>query len=262
MWPWTALMYLVGIGNFSNFSVISVIELILFTFPLNFYLYGLNDVYDETSDRINDRKSAAQGIVVRESEIAFIKRYVWVAPAFFFVVAFFSQNIEHIILSTLFILLSFLYSHKTTRFKEIPIVDCFTSAAIYCVPGLIAYSLTSSIFTLPPQIFLILLPYAGVHALTTLADREADRATRMKTIAVAFGKYGTVAFSLIMFITAFIAFRQLHILASVFLVSILLQIMYLFIDEKESRYFDFALGAILVSFGMVSILYFILQANY
>ena len=46
MWPWTALMYLVGVGSFSYFSPLAIVEFLLFTFPLNFYLYGLDDIYD------------------------------------------------------------------------------------------------------------------------------------------------------------------------------------------------------------------------
>lgn len=261
MWPWTALMYLVGTGKFSNFTFLSFTELLLFTFPLNFYLYGLNDIYDVKSDRINERKDGAQGIVVQDSEIDLLKQLVWIPPAFFFLVSLFSQNIEHILLAFGFILLSFTYSYRKIRFKEIPVLDCFNSAAIYLIPGLIAYSLRASITTLPLELFLLILPYAGVHAVTTLVDEVVDRRAGMITIGVVFGKRGTLLFSLLTFFAALYIFRDSSFFVSLLTVSIFLQAVTLFAGKKDDERFRFALGSVVLSFGMFALLYFVLQAN-
>lgn len=261
MWLWTILMYLVGIGSFSNLSLLSAVEIILFTFPLNFFIYGFNDIYDAKSDRINDRKEGAQGIVAEDKEIDFLKKFIWIPPLLFFIVTLFSKNLEHILLSLVFTILVLTYSHKITRFKEIPILDCFTSGAIYCIPGLIAYSLHASIFTMPISLFFIILPYMGVHAVTTLMDDKVDALAGMTTIGVVFKKTGTILFSMLMFSIALILFRTNIFLVSVFFVSILLQVIFLFADRKSDAYFRFSIAATLVSFGMVSLTYHILVAN-
>jgi len=254
-------MYLVGVGSFSHFSMLSVIELFFFTFPLNFFLYGLNDVYDAKSDRINTRKEEAQGIVPEDEEIKFLKKVVYIPPVIFLAITLFSHNLEHVLLSIVFCVLSFTYSHRSTRFKEIPVLDCFNSGAIYCVPALIAYSLQASILTLPATIFLIIIPMMGIHATTTLADEKVDAAAGMATIGVVFKKTGTILFSILMFVITVIAFRHSILLVSASMVSILLEIILLFSRNKDDVQFRFAIGAVLVSFGMLSLIYYILAAN-
>lgn len=261
MWTWTLLMYFLGIGEFSNFSILAATEILLFSFPLNFYLYGLNDVYDAKSDRINERKKEGQGIVPDDAEINILKKTVWIFPVLFLAVSLFSRNIEHILLSMAFIALGFAYSYKVVRFKDIPVLDCFTSAAIYSIPALIAYSLRYSIFTLPTEIFFLVIPLAGVHAVTTLVDEKEDRSAGMNTIGVALGKYGTILFSMATFFISIFIFRKNNFLTSVFLVSILLLIFFLFSGEKDDKYFRFALATVLAVFIVLSLVYFILQVD-
>lgn len=261
MWPWTSLMYLVGLGSFSHFSVLSLTEFFLFTFPLNFYLYGLNDVYDTQSDRFNERKNNAQGIISDDTEVAFLKKMIWIPAAVFLLVAFLSKNLAHILLSCAFIMLSFIYSHKWTRIKEIPILDCLNSAAIYTIPGLIAYSLYAPLSSLSPAFFFLLLPYMGVHAMTTLVDEEADRKAGMTTIGVAFGKQATTLFTVLLFAVGAYVLREYTFLLSIFLISIFLEIFFLISKGNDEKYFRFAIGAVLLSFGMASMLYSLISAQ-
>jgi 4-hydroxybenzoate polyprenyltransferase len=260
MWLWTALMFLVGIGDFSNFSIISVLELILFTFPLNFYLYGFNDIYDWKSDRINDRKKGLQGIAPSDSELKWLRKMVWFSPIIFIIIALFSRNIEHILLSMLFVLLCFTYSYNKIRIKEIPILDTINSAAIYTIPGLIAYSLHASIFTLPFYIFLLILPYMGMHAVTTLVDIEVDKRAGMKTVGTVFGAKGAVAYSIILFVIALLFWLRNPVVTSVFIISIFIQLSYLFSSE-DNKTLRFAGAAVLISFAMSLMFYFILVTN-
>lgn len=254
-------MYLVGVGNFSHLSPLAIVELILFTFPLNFYLYGLNDMYDGKSDRINDRKKGAQGIVARDTEILFLKSTVWVPPAAFIVAAFSSGNGMHVALAGLFLVLSFTYSHPWTRIKEIPVLDCLNSAAIYTIPGLIAYSLHAPLSILSPAVFFIVLPYMGVHAMTTLVDEDVDRKAGMTTIGVAFGKRATTLFAIILFAIGAYALREYVVLLSVLLISIFLEIVFLVSHGSDEKYFRFAIGAVLLAFEMVSMVSLVLQMN-
>lgn len=262
MWSWLVLAYLVGVGNFSHFTWVSWAELILFTFPLNFYLYGLNDCYDMESDRMNARKGGAQGIAPDDREIRALRRIVWIPPVLFLGVAAFGGSLEHFLLSLLFVALCFTYSHPAVRAKGIPILDCLNSGAGYCLPGFIAYSLHASLLTLPPIVYLIVVPYMGIHAVTTLIDEKVDRAAGMTTIGVAFGKRGTVLFSLLTFAAGLVVFRAVPILASVLIVSLMNGIVFLFSnDERDDALMRFAAPAVLISFVMVTLVYFIVRAN-
>jgi len=262
MWPWLALMYLVGVGSFSHFTWISATELLLFTFPLNLYLYGLNDLYDTESDRLSDRKGGAQGIAPNDGELAALRKFVWVSPVLLLVVAALSGNVVHFALAFAFVLLCFTYSHPSVRAKGIPVLDCLNSAAGYCIPGLIAYSLHAPLSALPPAVFFIVLAYMGIHAMTTIIDEDADRRAGTRTIGVVFGKRGTIIFALCMFAASLVVFRNSVLLASIFFVSVLHGFVFLAVDNKhDDKLFRFAAPAVLISFMMVAMVYFIIQAN-
>lgn len=101
----------------------------------------------------------------------------------------------------------------------------------------------------------------GVHAVTTLLDEEVDAKAGMSTIGVVFGKNGTTIFALAIFALALFIFRHSILLVSVLTVTILLQFFYLFSKKQDEKYFRFASGTVVVSFGLISLVYFILQAN-
>lgn len=261
MWPWLVLIYLVGVGNLSNFSALGVTEILFFTFPLNFYLYGFNDIYDVKTDRINARKRDTQGLVPEDREVAFLKKTVWIPVVLFIIISLFSRSLEHIILCLAFVILSFTYSYKGTRFKEIVILDCLNSATIYLMPGLIAYSLRASIFTLPWQVYSLVSIYAGIHAITTLIDVEPDKKAGMKTTGTVLGKKGVVTFCLIMVIASLLIFWNILILKSIFVVSAFMLFVYLVGDTNNEPYLPFAYSGILICFAMATMVYFILLAN-
>ena len=143
-WIITGASYLFGLRNLTNFSYLTILEFLFFLFPLNFYVYGINDLYDLKSDRKNPRKGGAQGALLKNSELPDLKRWLFVFPILFLMIASLSLNIEHILLSTCFIFLGFAYSHRSLRFKDIPIIDSFTSSIGYALPALIAFSLNKS----------------------------------------------------------------------------------------------------------------------
>lgn len=68
VWVWIILAYLLGMGNFGNFTLFSFIEFLLMALPLNFVIYSINDYYDRKSDVINLNKDGIQGAKVNEKE--------------------------------------------------------------------------------------------------------------------------------------------------------------------------------------------------
>lgn len=263
MWPWTMLMYMVGIGNFANFSFLSVVELILFSFPINFFIYGLNDLYDSKSDRINERKQGVQGFAPTDEEMVWIKKIVWIPGVVFCIVSFFSWDIQHVFLAIFAMILPVVYSHpKVIRAKEIPIFDCFVSGAGYCMPALLSYSLHGNILNIPPYLFLILLPFAGIHAITTLLDVDVDKAAGMRTTGTTLGKNKTIIFLLLIFFVATCGLWEILILRSIFFVGTLLAVIFLFTKNKrDESYFLFSASAVMISFMMLGMLFFIFQSN-
>lgn len=263
LWPWLAGPYLVGIGSIKNFSILSLLEFILFLFPLNLFIYGINDVYDQKSDKINPRKGDFQGSILRSDEFNFVLKASIVSALIFLTISILSVNIEHIFLSLLFIFAGFAYSHGNFRFKEIPFVDSIIGGPIiYLLPGIIAFSLKSSLFSLPPKIFLLALPFIAFHAVTTLKDERYDKKAGMNSIGIFLGRANTILLSSILVgitLATFIFYRD------VFLVSILgiifaQLLFFLFSKAKNDDELIMVLSSTFVTSYLIILAYYILRA--
>lgn len=264
MWPWTVLMYMVGIGNFSNFSIISVIELLLFSFPINLYLYGLNDIYDFPSDALNERKKdGMQGATIKKEEEKYLKRILWMPPVIFILISLSSLNLQHIVLSMIAMILPLTYSHpKFIRTKEILFLDCLNSAIGYCIPALVSFSLHGNIADISFNTFFIVFPFMGIHALTTLVDIEVDKKAGMKTTGIILGKKRTTIFLIITFAIAAGMLWNVILLRSMFSVVVLLSIIFLVTkNQKDEELFLFLASTVMISFMMLGMFFFIFQSN-
>ncbi len=261
-WFLTGSFYLLGVYNFSNFSWLSILEFLFFLFTLNFYLYGLNDIYDIKSDQLNKRKGGIQGAILNKSEIVYLKKIIYILPLLFIILASFSMKLEHILLSLLFIIAAFIYSHPLFRFKEIPLLDTMTSAMVYTSPAFIAFSLHNSIFNIPKFYFLLILPLMGIHALTTLKDAAYDTKAGIKTIGVFLGKNLTILFMLLTFIIPFLFFLHNPYITIVLTIAIILGIILVVINDSDFKEMLFPSCVTLLILVVMSNLYFIVIANF
>lgn len=262
MWLWTALPFVVGMVSFQNFNVIAWIELVLFTFPLNFLLYGINDAYDYKSDRMNNRKDGKlQGTVPTDKEIERIKKLAWVPAVTFILVSLFTLNPQHILFSLVWVVLCFTYSHSFFRFKDKIVLDTLNSALIYTLPGLVAFTLHSSLSEFPTILLFIVSPFMGIHAVTTLLDYDVDKKAGMTTIGVVWGHKRTIIYSLFLYVVALLFLWKLTMLASVLLVSIFLHVSALFADHRRNPELLFGFSASLVVLGMTTMVYYVLVFN-
>ncbi len=265
LWPWIFLPYLVGIGNVGNFTAFSLTEFLFFLFPLNFFLYGINDIYDKKSDEINPRKGGLQGAILKEDEIAPVKLISFAIAATFLILAGFSGNWKHVFFVLVFLLASFSYSHSSIRFKEIPFLDSIIGGpVIYLSPILIAFSLNGSISDLSPQLFLLTLPLIGFHAGSTLKDAEYDAGARMQSTGIFLGRKNTLIFALLLIALPLIFF----ILAGdPFLTAILgvTAAWTSFLAFSKLKYDNELLTALIATFvfcWVTTLLYYFLRANW
>ncbi len=258
-WIWTIGAYLVGIGSFSNFTPLSLIEFLFMFFPINFIVYGLNDVYDRKSDRINPNKDEFQGAKVNDNEIKTIKNLCIILSIAFIIISVMSKNIEHIILASALILLAYIYSVLPFRLKSRPILDSFSSSIGYSIPILLAFTLHNSLSNIPLAYLLLIFPMMAMHAIFALRDLKYDEKTKVNTIGVYFGRTKTLIFAIIMYLIPLIFLNNIF-LKAVFLTSILSILFVLFINIKKGDYIIPLASCVFFSINLTFI-YFILNAN-
>ena len=85
--------------------------------------------------------------------------------------------------------MAWVYSVPPYRLKERPPLDSLANGLGYfLLPLMMGYSMGGDPREMPARYYLLGLCVAGVHALATAADFDADRAAGHRTLAATFGK--------------------------------------------------------------------------
>jgi 4-hydroxybenzoate polyprenyltransferase len=192
--------FLIGVENLSQFNSFSFWSLFFyFLIPANFILYGINDLADEKTDSLNNKKEEKEIRVSNKNRRIIL---ILVLISFFLssLLFFYLKNFN-LLIFFLFIFLSIFYSLPPVRFKSIPFLD-FISNFLYILPGLIGFYLVS----LNPINILVLVSAIfwsfGMHLFSAIPDIEPDKLAQVKTTAVFLGERKSLIFcSLIWFIS-------------------------------------------------------------
>lgn len=153
-----------------------------FFFPANLFVYGVNDLFDEATDRENPKKEA------QEYRFSATDRDRIVALVALSLIATVLLGIcypDPRLLAVLagFLFLSAFYSAPPLRFKQVPFLD-FTSNFLYVLPGVYGFILASG--TTPPTWLLLggFLHIAAMHLFSAIPDMACDRSAGIMTTAV------------------------------------------------------------------------------
>ena len=156
------------------------------SFPLNLFVYGVNDLYDHATDRRNPRKGSVEGALFERAELRSIARAALAVNAPF--VALFALTGSGAALAALAALyaVAWAYSAPPLRLKARPGWDSLANAG-YVLPLVFA----CLYLEVPNPPWLETTAFAvwaiGSHALTSVQDVEADRAAGVRTSATALG---------------------------------------------------------------------------
>lgn len=181
------LGYTIGAKNLSDFTLWPFAFHFLFFLPVsNFFLYGVNDFFDQETDALNEKKT--------DKEIPFSKQHpntfflsIGLTLLFSIGVIFIQPNELARNWMILFLFLSFFYSAPPIRFKAKPFVDS-ASNILYAIPGFIGYLHAGGQTISEPIIFLTLCWTAAMHLYSAIPDIEPDKKAKLMTTAVLFEK--------------------------------------------------------------------------
>ena len=180
-------------------------------------IYGINDIFDFETDRLNPKKAEYE-MLVRPGSHRGLAIAIIILNLPFVIAAFFLTPQA---LPTLagFIFFSVFYSAPPIRAKAIPLVDSVFNI-LYVFPAAFAYQMLTGTFP-PIAIFIAAgLWTMAMHAYSAIPDITADRKAEVSTIATLLGKNGTLAFCLAAYIaSAALAWPHLGIFG-LFLVAV------------------------------------------
>src|SRR4051812_22699827 len=190
IWPVLPLVYALGIhAAQAEWTVTAIIQAISLTFPMNLIGCGLNDIYDFESDRRSARRRAVWGAVVTKDQQPFVFHACLAMIPLVILAACATRNRENVMATVSLLVIAWIYSVPPYRFKERPPLDSLANGLGYfLLPLMMGYSLNAEPRSMPLRYYLLALCVAGVHALATAADYDADLAAGHRTLAVAFGR--------------------------------------------------------------------------
>ncbi|MCK9150641.1 prenyltransferase [Methanobacterium alcaliphilum] len=189
-WIYTGGTYVVGYAlGFSLFQDFLRPDYYLYLFyffiPANIFIYGVNDYWDEETDKLNPKKDKKE-YRVHNTERQKLLTVIYLVTGFSIILMLF-QNLPEKIVFSLFLILSYFYSAKPLRFKERPFMD-FSSNYLYILPGIFAFYLASNTF---PSFLVLLGAYfhiSAMHIFSAIPDIAYDEKSGINTTPVFIGE--------------------------------------------------------------------------
>lgn len=185
-WIYTGGTYVVGYAlgftDISDFFRLDYyVYLIYFFIFANIFIYGVNDYWDKETDKNNPKKMGKEYRVEDDERKGLIKT-IYIVTIISFILMIFQDNMARIIFLA-FLFLSYFYSAKPLRFKEIPFLD-FSSNYLYVLPGIFGFYIVSKSF--PPFLFLLggFLHISAMHIFSAIPDIEYDKDAGINTTPV------------------------------------------------------------------------------
>ena len=189
-WIYTGGTYVVGFalgmgGWAAFFHTEYYVYLLYFFFPANVLIYGVNDYWDEATDRLNPKKQGKEQLIAGGDRRRTLVLLGLTGGLSFLLLL--TQDLVARLIFLCFLFLAVFYSAPPLRFKNIPVLD-FSSNMLYIMPGIFGFSLASG--SLPPWIFVLagFLHISAMHIYSAVPDIEFDRQAGITTTSVWIGK--------------------------------------------------------------------------
>lgn len=175
-----------------------VVGTLFFLVPYNLLMYGVNDVFDYESDRLNPRKGGVEGALLdtRWHRPTLLAAVLLPLPFVVFLVAVGSPASWLVLALSLFAVVA--YSAPGLRFKERPGLDSLTSSTHFVSPAL--YGLVLAGHGIGAGAWTVLAAFfswgVASQAFGAVQDIGADRRAGIASVATALGATGTVRLAL------------------------------------------------------------------
>lgn len=165
--------------------------LVYFTWPANFLIYGINDMFDWETDRLNAKKQGYE-LPLPQAEHRLVLGLSLMTTLPVLVVTFMVSQLAGWCLLG-FVLLGVFYSAPPVRAKTKPVFDSLFNG-LYIFPGLAGFALVGQDLPVWQLVVAAWLWSMAMHAYSAVPDIQADAQAGLKTIATTFGHHGTLMF--------------------------------------------------------------------
>lgn len=232
----------------AELGIVALFQAVLLTFPISLIGYGINDIYDYDSDRLNRRKGGMEGARLAVKNRRLVKNASVYAAVALMISSLMTFNYLNVASMAALILLAYFYSAPPVRMKERPPFDSISNGlGYYFLPFVLGASFGS--VDIPVRIFFIAFFVMGIHAFSTVMDYTVDRRVGQKTFAVVFGKRAASLFSIMTVATALL-FAGVGKITFAYMAACLVMYVIIFLRTSEklaSLFFKLILAGFLLT---------------
>jgi len=168
------------------------VGVLFFAFGYNLMMYGINDIYDYESDILNPRKVGVDGSVLAKTKHPTLWKWIFVVNIPLLVWLFAVGNMAANLWLILMLFMVVAYSQKGLRFKEIPLVDSFTSSFHYTSPFIYGGLLVGANELYIPAYIAFFVWVMANHAFGAIQDITPDREAGISSVATKLGASKTI----------------------------------------------------------------------
>lgn len=219
-WLYEAATFgLVGtVAAFNGFSFFSDwrywVFALYFLIPANILIYGINDIFDYETDKLNPKKGddAYEALVPPERQKS-LWRWILLTniPFFFFV----PLSLPLILSFFAFVFFASFYSAEPIRAKAKPVIDSLFSAGHYVATGVFGYYFAGGESFPLVGIIAGMCWAVAMHAYSAVPDIKADLQAGLRTIAIMIGEKRTIFLCWFLYILAAYLVRDIIPVASI-----------------------------------------------
>jgi 4-hydroxybenzoate polyprenyltransferase len=168
-----------------------------FLIPANILIYGINDIFDYETDKLNPKKVAYEELLEPKDQKKVWGWIIWTNLPF--VLASLFLPLPAMISFFAFIFFASFYSAKPIRAKARPFFDALFSASHYIATGVFGYYLVGGESFPTLGVVTGILWAIAMHAYSAVPDIQADSDAKLKTIATTLGAKTTLLLCLIFY---------------------------------------------------------------
>lgn len=194
-----ALLALATITDWRDISLVTVFLCFYFTLPANLLIYGVNDIFDYETDKLNPKKQDFEGLITPDKR-PYVWRWIVVLNLPFLLLIPF-MSIQTVLACVAFLFFSLQYSMPPIRAKEIPFIDSAFNV-LYVLPAIVMYIHIHDSMLPFPFLIAAWLWVMAMHAYSAIPDIYSDKKAGMQTVATILGSTGTHLFCAVLYIFA------------------------------------------------------------
>jgi 4-hydroxybenzoate polyprenyltransferase len=235
-WLYEAGTFFLGVIAAAQYSDVSVMSMLIwgvyFLIPANVLIYGVNDVFDYETDRLNPKKQTYESVLPKDKHSFVLFAVAVLQLPFLFLLP--TVPMAAGIALGVFLFCATFYSAKPIRAKAVPFLDSLFSAGHYVATGVFGFLLFAPLSLLNWYIVLAAMTWAiAMHVYSAVPDITADRSVGLATTATLLRQRRALYYCSVLYVVSAVLVAEVTLYVSCILLVPYLIIMYASLTRDE-----------------------------